>query len=213
MERTIFLCTTFTDRTLTLTSWPSLRTSSTFRMKSRLMCSIGTRPSPILPSSRETVTKAPKRAVAFTRPLCHWSGGKPTKGVKSTLSFFNLACTRAKSGCPLLNPATQTSRSSPSAKRSWGLATLPSAIRDMCSRPNSSAPMSTKAPYFSSLVTVPRYFTPTFSWSTGILAGLMCVGFTLTRSIPSSSMSHCTAKEPSLHTSSTTPGYHMQSGL
>mmetsp|Transcript_36015 Transcript_36015/g.58994 ORF Transcript_36015/g.58994 Transcript_36015/m.58994 type:complete len:222 (+) Transcript_36015:212-877(+) len=83
MDKLILLESKSTDSIRTLTSWPTETSSSTLSTKPSLILDTCTKPSAAVPSSRVTVTKAPKGAVRATTPLNHSSEGKSAKGVRS----------------------------------------------------------------------------------------------------------------------------------
>mmetsp|Transcript_33055 Transcript_33055/g.71276 ORF Transcript_33055/g.71276 Transcript_33055/m.71276 type:complete len:207 (-) Transcript_33055:218-838(-) len=83
MDKLILLESKSTDSMRTFTSCPAESSSSTLSTKPSLILDTCTKPSAVAPSSRVTVTKAPKGAVRATTPVNHSSEGKSAKGVRS----------------------------------------------------------------------------------------------------------------------------------
>mmetsp|Transcript_19219 Transcript_19219/g.41876 ORF Transcript_19219/g.41876 Transcript_19219/m.41876 type:complete len:241 (+) Transcript_19219:589-1311(+) len=165
--------------TRTCTSWPTSTSSSVFSTKPSLIWVMCTRPSTgmSLPGG-VTETKRPKGAARTTVPVIHSEGDAPTKPEMSagprgpeapSLSFIMVRESLPSS----LISFSQTSISCPSLSQSSTLSTRVGVMAEMCTRPSSSAPMSTKAPKGAMERTVPVNFCPTSSSSSLSLRGRM----------------------------------------
>mmetsp|Transcript_73308 Transcript_73308/g.192210 ORF Transcript_73308/g.192210 Transcript_73308/m.192210 type:complete len:203 (+) Transcript_73308:1197-1805(+) len=148
-------------------SAPSTRTcTSSPTRSSRAIFEVCTSPcatcSPCL-----TVTKAPKGSSRSTLPLSHLEESAPAKADRSRGAF---SLTRERMSFSGEASLTQRVTSSPAFTTSATFAVKPALSLLRGTRPGRSAPMSTKAPILTTLVTLPRISCPMRRSPTGILA-------------------------------------------